>query len=490
MPIETGVPSSLARPQTFHRFSYLRGGGQLVPLQQKVALMGTMYDPDTVEGEPGQVYEINSAEQADKLFGTGSELALMVRQAYGTQRVLGRGPRIVAIGVEAPTGGGAAAATFTLTVTGTATESGNLVLKASGRRFKVGVVEGDDATDVAESIVEMLSRSVDELAFTVDNAAGIVTATYNHTGENGDDLVFEVESMPAGIAVAVAVGVAGVGVLDLSTAYTAIEGIDIDGFVVSNHTADDVEDYVDHVTAMWQPSEKRWRWGFMADTTSLASATTLAQAANDRAIVVVSMEGSPSLPFEIATSVAVAAFSRTRPNATFNKMELPVYPPAQADAYNGSEVETGIAAGLTILTPIERGRVVVGDRSKIERLVTTKTTENAQPFLQCRDIGVPRTGAYLARQLDIKYEERFGPNANPDGVLMDDLADDRIRDMVAALWHDAAAVSYIKNVDADLAELLVETDEEVPERFNVQTAMTVVLGLHQVAYAHNVKVGG
>jgi phage tail sheath gpL-like len=89
MPIETGIPSSLARPQVFHRFTYLKGGGQLVPLAQKVALLGAKISTGTATA--AAVYDILSSEQGDILFGEGSEVALMIRQAFRTQRLLGRG---------------------------------------------------------------------------------------------------------------------------------------------------------------------------------------------------------------------------------------------------------------------------------------------------------------------------------------------------------------------------------------------------------------
>lgn len=487
MPIETGIPSSLARPQVFHRFTYLKGGGQLVPLAQKVALLGAKLDTGTAVA--AAVYDILSSEQGDILFGEGSEVALMIRQAFRTQRLLGRGPRIVAVGVADPEGG--VNATFTLTVTGPADESGNVVLKACGRRFKIGVSAEETASDVASAIVDVVSRSAAELPFTVEAAAGVITATANNANENGNDIVLEVESVPAGIAIVVAPDDAGAGALDLGDAYDAIEGIDIDGFAISNRTTDDIEDILDHVTAMWQPAEKKWRWGFVGDTETLSTATALAEAANDRAIIVGSVEASPSMPFEVAAALAVGAMSRERPNANYDGMKLPIYPPALASAYSGTEVEAGIAAGLTVLTPIERGRVVVGDQCKVERMVTTKTVDDDDnPFLVCRDLAVPRTGAFMARQLDIAYGQRFGQDANPDGVLMDDDADDRVRDMIAALWHDAAAAKILTNVDADLAELIVEPDEEAPGRFNVDAPETVVIGLHQIAYNHRVKVGG
>lgn len=485
-PIDTGVPADRARPQTFHRFSYISGGGQLTPLTQSLVVMGTMGAGG--QGVAGTVYEINSIDQADLLFVKGSEVALMVRQAADTQVVTENGPRILAVGAVEPAAG--AKATFTLTITGPATESGNLVLKAMGRRFKIGVAKDDIANDIAQAVVDMFTAHAAELPFTVARVNGVVTATYNHKGTNGNDLVFELESKPAGVGCVIADGVAGAGALDLSACYDALEGIDIDGYAPSTRSTDDVADALAHNLAMWDPAEKKWRWAFFGDTETLATATALATAANDRSIVVASCEGCPAMPFQVAVSVAVAAMSRTLPNAIFNKVELPLPPPAIASAYNGTEVEAGIAAGVTILTPVERRRLVIQDRLKIERLVTTKTLENNQPFLKCRDIGVPRTGAYAARQLDILYEQRFGAQANPNGALMDEDADDRVRDLVAAVWHELAANRILKNVDADLQELKVEPDDEADGRMDVDTAMSVVLGMHQVAYNHRVKVGG
>lgn len=489
MSIDTGVPASDPVPQTFHRFTYLRAGG-LLALPQKVALLGAMYAAG-VTGVPGTVYEIYSAEQADRIFGIGSEVALMVRQAQKAQKMLGLGPQIVAVGAADP-GGGAAKATFTLTVTGPAEESANVSMRACGRRFKVGVTIGDDATAIATAIFDALSAAVEDLPFTVGHLAGVVTATANHKGENGKDIKINIDEAPAGVGIVVAAGVVGSGVLDLTNCYTAIEGIDVDGFVISNRTTDDVEDILTHVTAMWAPEEKRWRWGFVGDTETLSTATALADTANDRAIVVASVEGSPSMPSEVAVAVCIAVFSRERPNAIYNKLALPVYPPAHASAYTRSEVKAAILAGVTPLTPVERGRVVMSDRCKIERLVTTKTTEDSQPFTVCRDIGVPRSGAYLARQLDARYEAEFGENANPDGALLDEDSAKKVGDIVADVWHAAARARILaaNKVDDDLAELKIEEDEDVPERLDVQTAQTVVVGLHQVAYHHNVKIGG
>src|SRR6185503_3787118 len=112
------------------------------------------------------------------------------------------------------------------------------------------------------------------------------------------------------------------------------------------------------------------------------------------------------------------------------------------------------------------------------------------PFTVCRDIGVPRTGAYAARQVDARFAQEFGEQANPDGALLDEDSAKKVGDIVADVWHEMARARMLANVDEDLADLLIEEDEEVVERLDVQTSMTVIVGMHQVAYNHNVKIGG
>ena len=484
--INTGVPTSLARPQTFHRFTYLSAGGQLTPLLQKVALIGTMKAGGTAVANT--VYDILSSEAADALFVAGSEAALMCRDAFRLIKRLGFGPMISAIGVLEPAAG--AAATFTLTVGGPATESGNFRIRACGIPYVIGVSKDDTAADIATAIAAAFTAAAADLPFTAIAAAAVVTATYNHKGTNGNALVFSVDSAPKGVTLAVAAGVAGAGALDLTDAYLDLEPIELDAIAPSVNTAADVAVALAHVQAMWQPAEKKWRWVFFGDTTTLAPATPLATAAHDRGIVVGSCEACPVMPFTLATMLAVAAMSRNRPNANYDGFTLPLQQPAIGSAYTGTEVETGIAAGLTILTPVQRGQQVIDGVCKIERMVTTKTTDNNEPFLICRDLGVPRTGAYMARQIDIQYAIQFGADANPDGALLDNDSEAKVRDMVSALWHDAAAANILANVDSDLGELLVQADPDAAGRLDVQTAQTVVVGQHQVAYNHNVKIGG
>jgi phage tail sheath gpL-like len=121
-------------------------------------------------------------------------------------------------------------------------------------------------------------------------------------------------------------------------------------------------------------------------------------------------------------------------------------------------------------------------------MITTKTTENSAPFEVLRDIGVSRTGVYLAQQLDAAYAARFSAAANPDGTLATDDTKDQVKDMIEGIMRLLEDNSVLRNVAADLKRLLVERDGVSIGRFNVDVPYTVVVGLHQIAYLHRVQV--
>lgn len=489
MSISTGIPFS-RRPNTLHRFIYLLGGRSLVPLPLRMAVIGIMGADATAVA--GTVYDIFDISDAETLFGVGSELTLALKKALETCQALKQGPAISAVGITAPSGGATAAQTKTLTWAGTATESGYSLFTIAGRSFAISVASGDAAATVATNAEAILDAAAHDLPVTAGVAGAVVTTTHVTLGENGADVDIVAGKQPAGLTLTVASAVAGNGVVDLTTSFDALAGIDVDGIAVCNHKAADVADALAHVEEMWGPTEKKWRWIFIGEPGSLATATALAGAANHHAIVVVNCEDTPSLPGELAASCCAAVFSRERPNAGYNKLRLPLAPPPMASAYSTTEVESGIDAGLVILTPIAdvRSKTLLDGVLKIERLVTTKTLDDdSNPFEPLRDIGVSRTGAYLARQCDINYSNKFGPSADdPDGVLDTDDTKDRVRDMIANMLYDAEELKIVKNVEADLALLQIDDDAIVTGRLDVDLPYTVVGVVHQLAVLHRVKL--
>lgn len=486
MPINTGVSPTLNRPQTFHAFSYAFAIASLTPIPLRMACIGTMRS--TATAVAGTVYEISDAPQADTLFGIGSELALMCRKALEQAALSGKGARLYAVGVAEP--GGGTANVKTITVTGSATADGVAIIRVAGRTINVGIRTGDAQNTVAQRISDALKAIQENLPVIVTYATNVVTLTHAAKGINGTDVLVSVDQAVAGSAIVAANTVVGAGVADHQTAIDALAPLPMDAIAIANHASADITQINTDIASRWNYAEKRWRWYFVGEAGTIGTATTLATAANHQAVVVSSYEACPNTAGEIAAAMAALYLSRERPNANYDGARIALYPPAAATVYTPTEVETAITAGLTPITaridPFTRQ--TVGGVSKVERLVTTKTTQGGQPFAVLRDIGVSRTGVWLAQQYDIAYEARYGADANPDGTLLTDDQIGQVEDMVEGINRQAEANAILRNVDTDLARLRVERDDTVSGRLNVDVSYTVVVGLHQIAYAHRVQV--
>jgi len=482
--VNTGVSAAYLRPQTFHVLTFLLGGRSLTPLPQRIALAGVMKGGTATAGA---VYLVSDPGESDALFGLGTMLSLMCRKAFETGAVLGQGPAIYAVGAAEPGAGTAAAET--ITVTGTATADGNLVIRIAGRYLTIGVANGTVQNTTAAAIKSAIDAATQLMPITASVATNVVTCTHRTKGVNGNDVVYEVVQNVAGVTIALAQSVAGAGVVDLQTAFDNLLGQDFDAIAINNHAAADITEINAHVATAWGPAEKKWRWFVLGEAGSIATATALASAANHQAVLVFNCEGSRSLPGEIAAAGAVGLCSRTQPNANYNGLQLPLYPPTTALAFTGTEVETALGAGLTPLSPIlDAQKRVIEGALVIERLITSKTTDGGVPFPVLRDVGVSRTGGYLARQLDIAYRARFGAAANPQGALDTDDQGALINDMCSDILYAAQDATIIRNVDNDVQKLVVERDPSVAGRRNVDIAYTVVSPLHQVAYVHRITI--
>ncbi len=484
--INTGVSAQLRRPQTFHSFTYQYATRALVPLPLRISLSGAMLVTGTATA--GTVYEISDPQQSDTLFGASSELALMCRKAFETGARLTTGPRLYAVGIAEP--GGGTANVKTITSAGTATADGNIIVRVAGRSFTIGVRSGDTQNTIATAVSNALLTRQAELPVIVTVATNVVTLTHATKGINGTNVVVSVTQTVAGNTQTVANTAVGAGVTDHQTALDALAPLPFDGVVFSNHAAADITEINTDILSRWSYSEKRWRYYFIGEPGSIGTATALASAANHQAVLIASMEGCLSTAGEMATALAMGTFSRERPNANYDGMKLPLYPPAAATIYTPTEVETAIAAGLTPLTAeVDAFTGAVAENVvKIERMITTKTTVSSQPFEVLRDLAVSRTGVYIGQQLDAAYAARFGADANPDGTLATDDTMDQIRDMVESILRLLERGQVLRNVEADLALLVVERDAVSIGRFNVDVSYTVVVGLHQIAYVHRVQV--
>jgi phage tail sheath gpL-like len=483
MPVNTGINAALLRPQTFHVLTYLRAGRALVPLPQRLCLIGAQSAAATAIAQV--VVECDDPTQTDALFGLGSTLALMCRKAFACAAMQGQGPQIFACPLAETTTKRAG----TFTITGPATADDNLIFRIAGRWYTVGVANGTTATNIGVAVDNAIKANYQDSAYTSGNAAGVVTITAVEKGVLHNDTIVDVVHVPPGVTCVFAQTIAGAGVLDLQPALDAIAGQQFDGIAICNHASADITEINTHLATTWAASEKKPRWFFIGEPGTIGTAVALA--ANHEGIVIGSMEQSRSMPYEIATALAVGALSKSRPNANYDGMQLPLYPPPIAFDYMTSEVETALNAGLTafksVIDPV--AQTVVDGVVSVTRLITTRTTINALPFILLRDFGVSRTAWAMAKQYDIAYVAKFGSTgANPDGVLLSEDTIQLIRDMVIGINKAAEDNTWLHNVDFDTQKLVVEADANAIGRINVDTSYTIVVGLHQVAFIHRAQL--
>jgi phage tail sheath gpL-like len=480
MTLTTTVPANLKQPNTFHTFQHVRAGGSLVPLPLRVLLVGVKSSAGTATAEtPVQAFDL--ADAITKA-GQGSELALMAAIAFAQGNLNGEDghgcPEIWLCPIAAP--GASVAAAQTLTVTVTTAVAGTLHIRIAGRDVYVGVSAGDAQNDIAAAIEDAIDALARELPVTAGVAGNVVTCTHVTTGTNGNDVAYEVVSAPSGVSVASAQSVAGTGTVDITNALNAAVDKNYDAIAVSIHSGTAVTDAAAHLSEMWNYAQKFWRWVFIGDRASLATAQGYATSADSEKIIVVSYEGSPSLPSEIAAAAAVMAFGTSRPNANYNGRKIALYPPATSSVYTSSEIESALAGGVTPLQPLG-----TTGRSKVVRLVTTKTTDNSAPFFALADLAFPRALAYRATQYEVAYAANFkqeiidGELDDPEATLLA-----RVRDMGVEIDRLLGDEKILRDVETYVPQHRVEEAASPSGRLLYQAPCRVAGPLHQVAFDH------
>lgn len=470
MAISHGIPSTLRRPGQFHEFDYTSSARGLVPLANRVLLIGIQSSAATATADEFQ--QIFSEQEADLLFGQGSEIALMARKALQTAVSIGITPEIWACGVADPAGT-AAVQKFSV-VAGTAATSGDIFFRVGEEVFRAGVSAGDDQDAVALSIKNAIESRLHLVPVTVTATANEVTLTHVVTGENGNDLKLFVDSVGlTAMSINTSTTTPGAGAASLTTALTNSLAKSFETIAIANHQAGDVTAMDTHMDSAWAAGEKRWRFGVMAENGTLSTANTLASTANSEKIVVVSYEDSPSTPGQIAAAMAVGISSRELPNYNYDYQELPLAIPVSSSTYSAAEIESALAAGSTPLAPND-----TRSATEIVRLITTKTTENGAPFERTKDLATIRGMVFVVRQIDADFAIQFRGVNKSQRVL------NRMRSRAFDKLKEMESLGIVQNVDSLFPQLLVENDPIIATRAIVSLPESIIPNLHQIVFKH------
>lgn len=487
MPFDTTIPNDNVVPTVFHDFAFLKAGNSLVNVPLTVALVGAKSAAGT--GVAGTKYDVVDGAQVDRVAGINSELAVMARAGVAATRVLGRGPRMVMVPLAEP--GGGVANVQLITNVGSPTTDGNQIIKIAGRKFVVALHAGDSVTTVALAQLAAFKAATETLPVTASAAVGVLTLTHPTKGENGGDVRVTVDQQVTGCVATVTTSVAGTGVTDITTALTALSPLRYDGIAIANHKAADVANILLDMVVRWATDSTTWGFYFLFEPGTIGTATALAAAANDKSVLIASFEGCLNAPGEGAAVTAVLAFSKSRPNSSYDGNVVPLFPPAESLWYTSPERNTGIKAGLTLYTGVlDSSGAVTEDRAKCVQMVTSKTTTGGFPDDKVRDLAVPRTAVELATQLNAAVAAVR--EQTPDGISQRD-AVKLYKNLGAGVWRAEARrrppVLNPQFVERDIQAMELSPDDDNLARVNGLMPSTPDIPNHQAAFYHKVLLG-
>lgn len=489
----TFVDPSQRAPGVYQDIELQRQAG-LAPLENSICLIG--YRDSTAPSETdGTIQELDGRTRAQTLYGAGSMMDLMVRNAIAAGRlalndqVRGSAPKLFAIGLAPPSEVGDVAATWTITVTGTATADGFVRLYLGPDTFVVPTFTDETATEIAARIDEFIDRQAPEMAFTAAAALGVVTLTARHAGEWGNDLVAFADTVDApGVSIAIAAGTAGVGNLDLSAALATSLAQDFGAVVVPQYDAATQALLAPHVTTAWSYDYARYRVIVAAQNGDVSDAQTAAAGIDSYRVVLAHgerlalspRESARSLPCEIAAAVAGRAFSQSAPNWNFNLASLPVH--GRSRTIDRSTLNDTINAGVCEVVVPETGGSPGAFVDPVTTAVTDQTGQTTASDTTWQPIEYAKTQAFILRQMKIALE-RFSQLPATEETRISGIATAR------TVLAQAALQGFIGEVG----------DEDVTAAYDTVGGRTdlvitldyrIIVGLDVIAVRHRVRSVG
>lgn len=374
--------------------------------------------------------------------------------------------------------GSKAAGKFTLA--GTTSGAGVLSVYVGDAKVAVAVTSGQAAADVATALVAAINAAT--LPVTAAAALGEVTVTAKFSGELGNDLRLAVnlrgsaggELMPAGLTVTITAMAGGVGVPDLDTAL-AVLGDEPFEFIVHPFTdatsLASFQGLMNDTSGRWAWSKKIYGHVYSAKRGTLGELVTFGRGAtNDQHMTVAAVE--PEVPTSVwrwaadfagRTAVFIAA-DPARPTQT--GAMLSCMPAPEGKRFGLLENNSLLWAGVAT-TYYEGGYV------RIQRAVTLYQENSfGQPDDSYLDSETMHQSAAILRRLESIITSKFarhklandGTRFGPGQAIV---TPKTIRGELIAEYDRMERVGLVENLQLFAQYLIVERDEQNPNRVNV-----------------------
>lgn len=458
------IPLSINTPGSFIEFDTSRAV-QGTPAQPHTVLLAGIMGSGTATA--GTIVKVKSPDDAVTKFGQHSPLA----QLCAAYKSIDRLTEVFAYGFAEPTGTNASG---TWTITGPATEDGALPFYVSGRRIEVAVTSGDTATDVGDALVTAHNLLTDSPT-TVANAAGVVTATVRHDGPHGNGVKLGValkdgESVPAGLAVAVVQPTSGATSEDYAALVTAMGEDQYNTIVITSNDSTEVAKIVTELEDRWGPMRQIEGSLFTSLSGTQGALTTAGNGYNSHTLVFTGTEANALLPapWEVAGLVAARDAYQTQVDPARPRTGLVLggaSAPPRGSRFTRAERDTLLSDGVSTTKAASDGRLL------IERLITTyQTNASGITDVALKDQTSVRTLAYLRYSIRARIASKYGRHK-----LADDgneragqpiVTSSILRAELIALFREWQDAGLVENIDQYKDELLVERDDNDPNRVN------------------------
>lgn len=229
MAISTQIPLSWKLPLFWATIDGSKAGN--LTESQRALLVGQMYTSGASAGiQPiNTPIPVGSVALAGNYFGVGSMAYRMVKEFFNCNTT----QQLWAVGVPEPSAGTKAVGTITITVSSLA--SGVLTIYFAGQKVEINVASTDTPTIIAAALAAEINANL-ELPVVAVAALGVVTVTSQWKGETGNDITiipnflgpYGGERLPVGLTVVVVPMATGTGTVDFTAAISAIQTIDFD----------------------------------------------------------------------------------------------------------------------------------------------------------------------------------------------------------------------------------------------------------------------
>lgn len=358
------IPNNLLVPGFWTEFDNSAAAGSGA-MPWTVLLIGSKLAGGSADADvPVQIF---SEDQADALFGKGSQTALMVRAFRKNNTLM----PLWAVGVADGTTKASKAVTFT----GTATGAGVIALYIGGQNVNVGVAVGDTASDIADAVAAAIT---DNMPVTASASTGVVTFTAKNGGTAGNFIDIRVNYV-AGEVLPSGVGVSGTGMLTGGAGDPSLTGVIANigaqwfNIICTAFSSSGV------LTALKEELERRWsatnqKSGVAVFGDNSDDAITNASGVDSRVLVDLPLPKSPTTSFEIAAAgtAVIAQSAEADPAMPLGNLSVNgILAPAMKDRKSLNEENAMLLAGGSLLNSSPDGTVY------LRRTITTYKTNDS-----------------------------------------------------------------------------------------------------------------